>query len=145
MQKLFILLALSLMPVLFGTGCGGPAEYAVVGTSRAAGTDGLMVVEEIEGGNSLITLTLEHLPPPNRLGDNLTAYVLWIKPQGGTPQKASVLAYDDDERTASGRATTPGSSFEVLVTAERNGNVNSPSEIVVARQRHGTGGGGDDD
>jgi len=143
MKKPFILFALSLLPILFGLGCGGPAEYAIVGTSRAAGTDGLMVVEEIEGGNHLVTLTLEHLPPPNRLGDNLTAYVLWIKPQGGTPQKASVLAYDDDERSASGRATTPGGQFEVLVTAERSGNVNSPSELIVARQRHG-GSGGDD-
>jgi hypothetical protein len=141
MKKLLIIVALTLAPSMSLTACGGPDEYALVGTERAAGTDGLLVVEEIEGGNRMLNLTLEHLPPPSRLGQGMTAYIVWLKPANGQPQMASRLAYDEDERTGTATATTPGARFEVLVTAERNANATSPSDVVVARQR--VGGGGD--
>jgi hypothetical protein len=114
--------------------CGGPAEFALTGTARAAGTDGTATVEEIEGGSHMILVELEHLPPPERLGDGLTTYVVWLQEEGGQPQKAGVLAYDEDERSGRMRATTPNANVSVTITAEVDREVTSPSEIVVARQ-----------
>jgi len=77
---------------------------------------------------------MEHLPPPARLGDGLTTYVVWLQEDGGQPQKAGVLEYDDSDRSGTMRATTPNSGVTLIVTAEQNRDVVSPSEIVVARR-----------
>ena len=46
-----------------------------------------------------------------------------------------MLAYDADDRVGRATATTPLSRFTVTITAERNGNTGSPSDIVVARRQ----------
>lgn len=127
------ILKLSLFALLL-SGCGGPSEYIITGTERSAGTDGLVTVEVIEG-NRMVTVVMEHLPPASRVSETATLYVVWIKPQGGTPSMAGRLEYDDDERTGTMRATTPHTNFELLITAENDATVAAPSDIVVARQR----------
>ena len=117
-------------------GCGGPSEYVLTGSSRSAGTDGTLTVEEIEG-NRMMTVELEHLPPPSRVSEWSTVYVVWIKPNGGTPSMAGRLDYDEDERTGMMRATTPHSAFEMMITAEADMTVTSPSEVVISRREVG--------
>ncbi len=129
--RLVIVVALSI-PALLLSACSGTSEYAIVGTARAAGTDGTVQVEPIEGGNHLITLSLKHLPPPARLGNGLTTYVVWLVPHQGQPNLAAVLGFDPDSRTGNATATTPFEQFTIKVTAERNRNVATPSDIVVA-------------
>jgi len=130
-----ILASLALFALLLG-GCGGPDKYVLTGTERTAGTDGELTVEDLEG-NRMIEIDLEHLPPPSRVSEGATVYVVWVKPGNGTPAMAGRLDYDEDDRTGHMRATTPETRFELLITAERNGSVASPSDIVVARQRVG--------
>jgi len=130
-----VVLAVSLILVAWAIGCGGPSEYAMTGTERSAGTDGMITVEELEGGNRLVQIELAHLPPPNRLGEGLTTYVVWFTAADQAAQKASMLAYDADDRAGRATATTPLSRFTVTVSAERNGNVGSPSDIIVARRQ----------
>ncbi|MEM9075113.1 MAG: hypothetical protein AAGE52_41835, partial [Myxococcota bacterium] len=113
--------------------CGGPSEYVITGTERTAGTDGMVIVEEIEG-NRMVTVELEHLPPPNRISDSAMLYVVWIKPDGGQPSMAGRLEYDEDDRAGRMRATTPHTSFTVMVTAEDDPATSSPSDVVIARQ-----------
>lgn len=117
-------------------GCGGPAEYVVTGTQRAAGADGLITVEEIEG-NRLVTVEIEHLPPPNRISDSATVYIVWIKPERGQPTMAGRLEFDPEDRIGRMRATTPHRHFTILVTAEADPEADSPSDVVVARQEVG--------
>ncbi len=114
-------------------GCGGPSEYVLVGTPRAAGTDGLVTVEEIEG-NRLVTVELEHLPPPGRISEGAAVYIVWIKPERGQPTMAGRLEYDPDDRVGRMRATTPHDHFTVFVTAEADPAADSPSDVVIARQ-----------
>ncbi len=128
------LLTLSLLMLSALPACGGPAEFALTGTARAAGTDGSVTMEEIEGGSHMVMVQLEHLPPPARLGDGLTTYVVWLQEDGGQPQKAGVLAYDADERSGSMRATTPSENVSLIVTAEADRDATAPSDIVVARR-----------
>lgn len=133
-QLIFFALAMALILAL---GCGGSSEYAMVGTARAAGTDGTVQVETIEGGNRLVTLSLEHLPPPDRLGDDMTVYVVWFIGEDAPATKAGVLAYDADSRQGTLTATTPLEAFTVRVTAEVDRNAGSPSDIVVAERQVG--------
>lgn len=134
MQK-FRYLAIALVLAFALPACGGPAEYAMTGTARSAGTDGIVTVDEIEGGSLLATVRLEHLPPAERMGDGLTTYIVWFEEEGSSPIKAGILDYDEDERTGVMRATTPSQNqITVIVTAEEDRDANSPSEIVIARR-----------
>ena len=120
-------------------GCGGGSwAYQVVGSSRDPGAEGTIQVERIEGGNRLVTATLLHMTPPERLGQNNTVYVMWFRDPRGHSTKASVLEYDAGSRTARATATTPMTTFMIQVTAERNGQVVEPSENVIFSQRANT-------
>lgn len=137
MRHAYTLSGLALIASLMMLGCGGPSEYALVGTARAAGTDGTVTVEEIEGGNNLVTIQLEHLPPPERLGENLKVYVLWISSPNAPAQLESKLEYDPDTREGTAMATTPFNKFTVRITAEKSVQVSTPSEVVVAKRQIG--------
>jgi hypothetical protein len=114
--------------------CGGPHEYALVGSSRAVGADGNIQVEQIEGGNRLVTISMQHLPPPDRLGDDMSVYAVWIVPPSGSPSYAGALEYDEDSREGRLMATTPHPEFTVKITAETAANAETPSEVVVAER-----------
>ncbi len=133
LRAILLVLALGSAPLM--AGCGGPSEFPVVGTPRSAGTDGTVTVEEIEGGNYLVLVEVQHLPPPNRVSEDASTYVVWIKPEDGGPVKAGRLGYDEDERTGTMRATTPaGGAFTVLITAESDDTTNEPSDVIVVQR-----------
>ena len=121
---------------VLASGCGGPAEYALAGSPRAAGADGLISVEEIEGGNRLVTVSVDHLPPATRLGEELTTYVVWFVGNGGAV-KAGQLVYAEDTRQGQMHATTPLREFTLKITAERAADVAAPSDVVVADRQIG--------
>jgi hypothetical protein len=134
----FALLALGLFA------CGGPSEYVLTGTARSAGTDGMMIVEDT-GGNHMVTVELEHLPPPSRVSSQGQHYVVWIKPKGGTPHVVGQLDYDEDERIGRMTATAPHAQFELIISVERVMTVSHPSEIVVIKKSTIASSSGDDD
>ncbi len=109
-------------------------EYALVGAPLAAGTDGTVQVEELEGGNRLVTISVDYLPPPARLGDGLTTYVVWFVPNGQPAVKAGSLDYDPDNRQGRMHATTPLHRFRLKLTAEESGAVAAPSDVVVVNR-----------
>lgn len=136
MHRYFVVSLTFLALFLGSAGCGGGSwSFAVVGTQRDPGAEGTIQVERIEGGNRLVTVSFEHMTPPERLGSGITTFVVWFRNPRGRSSKASNLAYDPDSRTGRATATTPMTSFIVIVTAERNGNVSEPSENVIFTQR----------
>lgn len=126
--------ALSLAALLPACG-GGSWSYNVVGTQRDPGAEGTIQVERIEGGNRLVTASLQHITPPERLGQGLTTFVMWFRDPRGQSTKASNLEYDPGSRTGRATATTPMGRFLVIVTAERNGEAHEPSDNVIFNQR----------
>ena len=121
--------------LLFAVGaCGGSGEYVFVGGPRAVGLDGIAQVETVEGDNQLVSLRLEHLPPPERMGENLTAYVVWFTADDHPTTRAGVLQYDEDTRAGALTATTPLTRFNILITAEEQGDVPQPSDVVIAER-----------
>lgn len=121
---------------LASTACGGGAQtYQVVGSQRDPGAQGRIQVELIEGGNHMVTATLEHMTPPERLGSGLTTFLMWFRTPQGQSTMESRIEYDPETRTGRAYATTPQNNFVVIVTAERNPNATSPSENVIFTQR----------
>jgi hypothetical protein len=113
------------------TGCGGGSSYSVIGTPRAPDADGTITVEAIEGGNRLVKIRLQHVPPPARLGTGLTTFCVWFTANGQAPVKAGLLAFDEGSRTANLMATTPLHNFQLRITAERTTDVASPGEATI--------------
>lgn len=114
--------------------CGGSGEYIFVGGPRAVGLDGVAQVETVEGGNQLVSLRLQHLPPPDRMGENLSAYVVWFVADDRPTTRAGVLEYDADTREGALTATTPFRQFNILITAEAQGDVPQPSDVIIAQR-----------
>lgn len=95
----------------------------------------MITVEEIEGGNHLVLVEVQHLPPAERISEDASTYIVWIKPEDGAPAKAGRLAYDPDERTGTMRATTPaGGTFTVFITAESDDMASEPNEAIVVQR-----------
>lgn len=115
-------------------GCGGPRTYSVVGTQRDPGAEARLQIENIAGGNHLLTLTVRHLTPPERLGEGNTVFMVWVRQPGGVTSLASQLAYNDDSREGSATATTPQARFTLMVTAERDGTATAPGDFIVFSQ-----------
>ena len=135
MKKLVTLVLACTLAGVTLIGCGGTQEFAVIGQHEAASADGTGRVEEAGGGNHLVTIHLENLPPPERLAPGSTAYVVWFVASNAAPVKAANLEYDPDTRVGDAMATTPLSSFEVRITAERSNSVASPSDKIALTKR----------
>ncbi len=120
------------------SGCAGSSEYLVEGTPKAVGAKGDLQIEEIDGGNNMVTLKLEHLPRPQQLGEGLESYVAWILPPYRAPINAGTLAFDEDSREGNVMATTPLDNFIFKVTAESNEKATAPSSVVIVEQHVNT-------
>ena len=112
--------------------CGSTGRYVVLGSARAPSASGIIEVDDLDGGSTLVTIHLEHLHPPDRLNDDLKSYVVWFQGKGGSPIRAGQLAYDPEARTGDLSETAPLRQFRVTVTAERDQNTAQPSDFVIA-------------
>lgn len=118
--------------VCLSTACGGPAKYAVVGSPLASATDGLLQVETIEGGQQMLTLVLDRLPPASRMAEEATVYVGWLVSGEDVTTSVGALEYDAETRQGRLTATTSLTTFTLVVTAEASATPSSPSDRIVA-------------
>ena len=128
-----IALVLASLSLLAMAGCG-PKPINFAGTDRAAGVDGTIKLKKLGPDTLMVTSEFKFLPPPARVAEGATVYVLWFIPDGQTANKAGTLVYDEGSRRGSLQASTPHSRFNVILTAEKASNVVQPSEFVVARK-----------
>jgi hypothetical protein len=132
MMALAFALALGALPLASGCGAGGPQRIQALGTDRVPAARGEIQVGKTEGAQS-VEVDLQHLAPPDRLGQGLSQYAVWVVPPGQAPVLAGFLAYDPATQSGRLQATTPYERFHVLVTAEPESISDRPSDIVVLR------------
>ncbi len=128
------LLSASLLGLCLLAGCGG-GTVPFTGMQQFMTADGEARWEEISGGAILVEIEMTNLPPPGRVAQGYTTYLVWFAPTGRTPSVATPLEFDEDDRTGRGTATNPTKTFDVLITAERNAQATVPSQYNVARFR----------
>jgi hypothetical protein len=116
------------------SGCGGARTFTARGTQRDPGADARIQVENLDGGNHLMTMTATNITPPDRIGDGNTVFLVWIRLPNGQTTMESQLAYTADERTGRATITTPQEHFTLLVTAEADANATAPSDRTVFQQ-----------
>ncbi len=123
--------------VLMLAACGGPLKYAPQGTPLAAGADAEIIADvDNSAVMSRITIKTEHLAPPDRIVEAATTYVVWARKDGGPWQRVGALAYDKDKRTGEMiDVSVPLASFELVITAEAQGDPPGPSKSVIFNQK----------
>jgi len=128
-RSLVILWALSATSL---PGCARRAyQVESVGEASAKGD---VELHDWEGGNRLVVVTFDELPPPEAHGAQYRHYVVWLRPMGRGVLNAGRLAYDETIGVGAMRLVTPHESFELVVTVEPDAGVSAPGPRVVARR-----------
>ena len=105
--------------------------YTMQATSLTPGATGTVDAKaDKTGGNTTITIKVDHLARPTLLTPPANEYVVWLEPEDGSPQNQGVLQVGDNEK-GDLRMTTTSSKFKVIVTAETEQHPKSPSNRVV--------------
>ena len=123
------LTSLLLLPVagamIFATAAWA-RTYTLQPSSAVPGATGTVDAKaQKSGGNTDVSVKVEHLARPTVLAPPANNYVVWIEPQGGQPQNEGVLDVGDNEKGAL-KITTTASKFAVLVTAENEAHAQEP-------------------
>ncbi len=119
---------------LFVASCAGasPSAFDVPPLPHlAARTDAQIHVAHTRTGASRVHLSVDRLPPPERLGLDLSTYRVWIVPRGAAPIAAGNLRYDRRDGRGDATVLTPYARFRVMVTAEPSPDSGRPSPVVV--------------
>jgi predicted small lipoprotein YifL len=117
-------------------GCGGPLRYTPQGTARAPGADALIVADvNADTAITRLNIKVENLPPPDRLESGGAEFVVWARGKDKPWQRVGALKYDSDARKGElAEASVPLVEFELLITAEKKSDPESPSKVVVISQ-----------
>ena len=132
---IFSLILVAMTVTGLSMGCGSNSEFPLVGNSKVAGADGMVHLEEIEGGNRMVTIKMNHLPPPDRLGAGMKTYIVWFISADDTITKAGTLGFDPETREANMMATTPMHRFKLKITVEADPSVAEPTKSNVIAMR----------
>ena len=121
-------------------GCSGTLRYAPKGTPRAPDADAY-IDATVSQPNMMtqVSVKIEHLAPPDRLVAGSTNYVVWARRDDGAPwARVGSLKYDNGSRKGElYGASVPETSFELIVSAERQAAPAGPSADVVLAQKVG--------
>lgn len=132
-KRAYYVLALIAVATLALGGTAWAKTYTLQATSITPGATGTVDVKaDKTGGNTNVTISVDHLARPTLLTPAANEYVVWIEPEEGTPQNQGVLRVSDNEK-GSLKMTTISSKFKIMVTAESDAHPQAPSNRVVLR------------
>lgn len=85
-----------------------------------------------DNGNIKLDIKVKNLARPSTLTPSGTAYLVWVRPNGGDAVKQGALGVD---KGLSGEmhCTTVAKDFDVFVTPEQSSTVTVPSSTEVLR------------
>ena len=108
--------------------CASKVVFPISPTVPAADARAKVALDD--NGNTKISLTVKHLAAPERLFPPRSVYVVWIQPPDDAETNLGALRPDEDlEGQIVG--VTPYTRFRVLITAEDEPTVRSPSSQIV--------------
>jgi hypothetical protein len=117
-------------------GCGtmrGEQTWTMSTTERIPSAVGKVKVKNEKDGNTRVKVEVAHLAQPESVFDAST-YVVWLKPDTGEAQNVGVLNVSKDLKGEL-ETRTAFKDFQVIVTAERDANVTTPSGKPVMDTR----------
>jgi hypothetical protein len=108
------------------------------GSKQVGGAQGQATIDMGDQfGNIPLQVKIENLPPADRAAANATTYVVWVRPTESLPNEAPTegLPIRNIGALREGELKTKiepfNNNFELFVTAEPQGNVDSPTSNPV--------------
>lgn len=132
------LAALSLVLGSLLAGCGGPLRFAPHGTPKAPDAEAVITADVNQStAITRLTITTEHLAPPERLADQGTTFVVWARKEDGKEwQRVGALKYNPEKRKGDLEdASVPLTAFDLAITVETQPAPPGPSPNVVVFQK----------
>lgn len=129
-------ITIALIALFTFTACG-PTKYLVQSTPLATGADADILAEGVQDqGFVRLTVNARNLPPPDRIKEGLTHFVVWQrKDNDASWARVAALQYDEGSREAKlSEATVSQLEFDVIITAEGAADVDVPSENLIFSQ-----------
>lgn len=130
--------ALALSLVVAGVSACGPLKYELRGTEAATGADAVVTAEiQAEQNLTKLNVTASNLPPPERIKENMTTFVVWQRANSDAVwSRVGALDYSPDSRKGTLKdASVPVTAFDLQVTAETDANIASPAGELIFSQR----------
>lgn len=125
------ILALALFAMLTA-GCSSTVRYALLGTREHATTEGEAQLHARDDGRLDLEVSVDRLPPLRSLGEDKTAYVLFVQPDGAeTPTRACVLVLDPSTRTGRCTSVIDRGRIAIRITAEATAEAEAPSDAII--------------
>ncbi len=118
--------------LIAGCASASPSAFDPLPTPHfAAHAHARIVVAHTESGDCRVRLSVGRLPPPERLGLDLSNYTVWIVPRGARPIAAGRLRYDRRRGHGDFVVRTRYERFRLMVTAEPGLRSGRPSPVIV--------------
>jgi len=130
-------LGATLIGTLAFGGCGSMSKeqtWTMSTAEKVPAAVGKVRVANEKDGNTKVKVEVQHLAQADEAFDNASTYVVWLKPQAGEAQNVGVLNIGKDLKGEL-ETKTAFKTFEVIVTAEKDANVMTPSGRSVLDTR----------
>jgi len=111
---------------------GGSDRVSMRSTDRLPEASGTARVER-RGGTTDIEIELTSMKPAMLFGGDYNTYVLWIVPPRGRAENLGEVLLHGDRATH--RASTPATTFAILISAEPHYLVSSPSAFLILENK----------
>ncbi|SHG05806.1 hypothetical protein SAMN05444008_11712 [Cnuella takakiae] len=129
-------LLLLLVAALGFTACN--RKIAFTTSTVVPGADGAVKVKKDNNGNHAIDIEIRNLADPQRLALPQNTYVVWMESNNGLKnlgQLKSETGLLSKARKAEMETVTPYKPTRIFITAESDGNVQTPGNQVVLSTR----------
>jgi len=110
---------------LGGVSCGHEQTWTMATSDKTPAAVGKVKVKSEKDGNTKVKVEVAHLAQPAPTFD-ATTYVVWLKPADGRAQNVGVLSVNK-KLEGSLETKTAFKDFSVIVTAEKDANVTTPT------------------
>lgn len=128
MKSLKNLIAIVLLIMV--TSCGTTAEFPVSNTVPAAEIK--VKKKQDKNNNYTLHLTAKNLAEANRLNPPRNNYSVWMVLNTGEVKNLGQIS-NKNSKKATFKTTTPFDAYEVFITAENTGNLNTPEGLEISR------------
>lgn len=107
-------------------------KYPMTADKSVPAARGQVDVGHDKNGNTRVELEVEHLAPPENLTPPKSAYVVWFQERGGEAANQGSLKPGKNLK-GTFKTVTQMKSFDVIVTAESDASVKTPSGSEMMR------------
>ena len=118
--------------VLLLSAAGYAKKYPLTPATIVPGAGGDLNTGTDKNGNTEIKIKVRHLSKPEGLSPEEQVYMVWLQQTGGSPENARLLKVNT-KLEGTFETTTPYKGFDVIITAEDDPTVKTPSGPEVLR------------